>query len=210
MLSASPPPPPPPVKGAGAISDFWPVFPVDRSSSDFCSTKRRQEMSLTPLVLGRRQQHRAPDPGQAVQRMREPHDDPQGRLRLLHRLRGGGDLRLSVARPAPNKQGPREFSGAFSCVIGIDHRGFWSRQSPLFWPVFPVDLNLQQKPWFATVLPVAWNLACCVSYTRWTAKTLSNYWRAMAGDCEAPRVRTMSIAIPSAADISACRIRKKI
>jgi ribonucleoside-diphosphate reductase alpha chain len=33
------------------------------------------------------------DPGQAVQRMRQPHDDPQGRLRFLHRLRRGGDLR---------------------------------------------------------------------------------------------------------------------
>ena len=32
------------------ITSFWPVFPVDRSNSDFSSTKRKHEMSLTLLV----------------------------------------------------------------------------------------------------------------------------------------------------------------
>jgi hypothetical protein len=36
--------------------------------------------------------------------VRQPHDDPQGRLRLLHCLRGGGDLRLIDL--CPNKKAP--------------------------------------------------------------------------------------------------------
>lgn len=37
-------------KSVGVISGFWQIFQVDRSNADSSSTKRRQEMSLTPLV----------------------------------------------------------------------------------------------------------------------------------------------------------------
>jgi hypothetical protein len=42
-----------------------------------------------PEGAGRCQQHGPSDTGQAVQRMRQPHHDPQGWLRFLHRLRRG-------------------------------------------------------------------------------------------------------------------------
>ena len=56
---------------------------------------------------------RSPDAGQAVRRVRQPDGDPQGRLRLLHRLRRGGHLRLITARL---KQNAPIFLGAFLFV----------------------------------------------------------------------------------------------
>jgi hypothetical protein len=70
-----------------------------------------------------------------VQRMRQPHHDPQGRLRLLHRLRGGGDLRLTGAGRGSD-EGPVSFPGPFSFTIGSECRalveaasGAWFRKS---------------------------------------------------------------------------------
>jgi hypothetical protein len=55
-----------------------------------------REMGI--LEVAARRQAAQGDAGRAVHRMRQPHRDPQGRLRLLHRLRRGGELRLAACR----------------------------------------------------------------------------------------------------------------